>query len=133
MELVEVSRDLNGLAKLLPEYLEYAALRAAPDFARRRAAIREKIAANPERLRQLYPAHSVPLGYEMWIGHLSWLDAVSDAAGWTASDLTADEAEGLALFRRAREKFWAEHSQCPACRSVNARGAKFCGGCGKED
>jgi len=85
---------------------------------------------NPGRFRS--DAVDVPPCFEIWIAHLAWLDVISAAIAWSLDDLACEEAEGLALFRRARKKYWAEHLSCPACQSVNPRSASFCGGCGKD-
>lgn len=131
MEAILGSRDLAALNDALPVFIDYAARSAS------RAQMRDSRmlegAINIERLKASeVPAARIPHAIEVWIGHLAWLDHVSSAVPWGPGDLDSDEAEGLALFRRAREKFWAEHSSCPSCQSMNLRAAKFCGGCGKD-
>ena len=132
MQVIQASRDLGALAKALPGFIEYAATAAESDMVRNRRKIRKATAVNPERFERDAAGPEIGLAFEMWIGHLAWLDHVSHAVEWRAGDLDSDEAEGLALYRGAREKFWSEHMSCSVCQSVNLRDSKFCGGCGKD-
>jgi len=129
---IEASRDLETLAKVLPLYIEQAASQSASALAARRKALRRQATVNPERQERLEAAPEVPHAFELWIGHLGFLDQLSGGVQFTLDDLTPEEARGLALLRRAREKFWQEHISCPVCQSVNLRNSSFCGGCGKE-
>lgn len=131
MELITAAQDLEGLARALPLFFEFAARSAEPAFVKRRRAWREQAAANPARFRDI-PFPDIPLAHEMWIAHLAWLDAVDTSAGWQPGDLTADEIDGLALYRRERERFRAGHKTCPACGSMNNAVQNWCGGCGKN-
>ncbi len=131
MRLMEAPRDVQMLGRVLPAYIEYAA-NAADSALNRRNEIRRQIAMNPERLERMNPLPEIPFAFEIWIGHLSWLDLISDGVQLGPDFLEPEEVEGLALYRRARERFWAEHSCCPVCNSVNLRTAKFCAGCGKS-
>ncbi len=143
MQTVEPSRDLNALAGFLPVYIERAVSQAELGLAARRKALRIATAVNPERernrdsnpSRDSYGAalsFPVPYAFERWIAHLAWLDQLSKGIELAAAGLTPGEAQGLALLRQAREKFWSEHTSCFACSSVNLRNAKFCGDCGKD-
>lgn len=132
MTVVEASRDFNGLERFLPMFIEKAASRMSELAARRRTARRDA-ALNPERVARAEQAGvAVPHAFELWIGHLGWLDRISTGVAFSLDDLTMEEARGLALLRQEREKFWRTHSACPHCQSVNARNASFCGGCGTD-
>lgn len=130
---IEASRDLTSLERYLPVFIEQAASQSESRLAARRAALRKSAALNPARFDSipcsLFP---VPYAFELWIAHLGWLERLSGGVAFSLDDLTVEEARGLALFRSEREKFWHAHASCPHCRSVNLRGATFCGGCGAD-
>ena len=133
MSIIEASRDLAALERLIPLYIEQAATQAEGSLAARKRALRIATAVNPERFETVPGSlSSVTYCFQLWIGHLGWLDQISAGVQFALGDLRPEEAHGLALLRRARDKFWQEHSSCPACDSVNLRIASFCGGCGKE-
>ena len=145
MQIVEASRDIATLEKMVPLYIESAATQAESSLAARRKALRKVAAVSPGRLEAvpcsvlrpqspldgvaLFP---VPYALELWIAHLGWLDRLAAGVQFNLDDLTAEEARGLALLRQEREKFWQAHRSCPQCQSVNVRGASFCGTCGAE-
>ncbi len=133
MQVLEAGRDISSLERFIPLFIEAAATRAESGLAARRQALRRMAAVSPQRTDSvpcsLFP---VPYAFELWIGHLGWLDRVAAGVQFTLDDLTAEEARGLALLRQEREKFWQAHSACAQCQSVNARGASFCGTCGAE-
>ncbi|MBI2815454.1 MAG: zinc ribbon domain-containing protein [Acidobacteria bacterium] len=131
MHFIEASRDLAALSRFIPAFIESATRQAESPLAARRRALRQQAAINPVRLDFIGNGR-IPHAFELWISHLGWLDRIAAGVQFTLDDLTAEEARGLALFRYEREKFWASHSSCPHCQSVNARGASFCGGCGTE-
>jgi hypothetical protein len=133
MQIVEASRDLSALGRYLPLFIGQAASQAESGLAARRIALRRAAAINPARLESLKkPSASIPYAFELWIAHLGWLDQVGASIDFTLDDLRPEEADGLALLRHARERFWREHSACPQCQSVNIRAANFCGGCGTQ-
>ena len=133
MNIIEASRDLNALERYIPEFVQRAASQAESGLAARRRKQRLAVAVNPERIEKLQTEEGgIPYAFELWIGHLGWLDQISAGVQFTLGDLRPEEAHGLALLRRARDKFWQDHSACPICNSVNLRAASFCGGCGKD-
>jgi hypothetical protein len=132
MHIIEASRDLTALERYLPLFIEKAATEVSALAARRRV-LRRSAAVNPERVDRIVPdAPRIPHAFELWIGHLGWLERLSHGVRFTLDDLTTEEARGLALLRQERERFWQAHSSCPVCNSVNPRSATFCGGCGQE-
>jgi hypothetical protein len=140
MNVVEASRDLKALERYIPAFVQRAASQADSGLAARRRRQRLEAAVNPGRIENLSrpglggleDGGDVPYAFELWIGHLGWLDQMSAGVQFTLGDLRPEEAHGLALLRRARNKFWQEHSSCPMCHSVNLRSSSFCGGCGQE-
>ena len=135
MPLIEAPRDYEALEGYLSQFVEYAATLAESALAARRRELRRAAAINPERLeaasQPLLPA--IPRAFEMWILHLSELDSLSSAVTFSPDDLTVEEARGLAMLRRARQKFSETHASCPRCGTVNPRHASFCGGCGTTE
>ena len=132
MIIIEASRDLSSLERYLPVFIEQAAGQMSGLDSRRRA-LRRAAAVNPGRIEQLGSSGArIPHAFELWIAHLGWLERLSGGVAFSLDDLTAEEARGLALFRSERERFWQAHSSCAHCRSVNLRGATFCGGCGAD-
>ena len=130
---VEPGRDLDGLERYIPAYIGRAVAHAGSGLAARRQALRIATAVKPERFEKQASTEAViPEAFEAEIGYLGYLDSISGVLQFTSADLSAEEAQGLVIFRRAREKYWAEHLSCPACQSVNLRSSGFCGGCGKE-
>ena len=133
MQIVEAARDLSALERYLPLFIGQAASQAESDRALRRRAFRRAAAIDPKRLERRTPeGAAIPYAFELWISHLGWLDQVGEGVGFTLDDLRPEEAQGLAILRRARELFWRQHSACPQCRSVNLSSASFCGGCGVQ-
>ena len=133
MNVIEASRDLGSLERYIPQFVERAASQAESGLAARRRRQRLAAAVNPERIEKLQSTEAaIPYAFELWIGHLGWLDQISAGVQFTLGDLRPEEAHGLAILRRARDRFWQEHSSCPVCNSVNLRTASFCCGCGKE-
>ena len=133
MQIVEASRDLSALERYLPLFIGHAASRAECDMALRRQVFRRAAAVNPERIERGSRMEAViPYAFELWISHLGWLDQLGEGVGFTLDDLRPEEAHGLGMLRRSREKFWNQHSACPQCQSVNLRAASFCGGCGTQ-
>ena len=130
MNVIEASRDLKALERLCPLYIEQATSQAESDWVARRNLLRRSAAIDPARLERTDPAPVIPYAFRLWIDHLGWLDSIG--INFTLDDLTPEEATGLALLRRAREKFWRDHSSCPQCQSINLRAASFCGGCGAQ-
>lgn len=129
MQAVEAGRDYAALERFVPQFIERSAQNAESVLQRRRQELR---AANPSRETDGAVAHGIPYAFELWIAHLGLLDQLSGAATFTLADLTAEEARGLAILRRARDKYWAEHSKCHKCGGVNRSGASFCGGCAEK-
>lgn len=133
MQVIEAARDFDSLQRYLPAFIETAATMAESALAARRRELRQAAAVNPSRERErAVKQGTIPHAFELWILHLGELDALSTAAGLTLDDLTAEEARGLAMLRRARQRFWEAHTCCPRCGSVNPRYATFCGGCGEQ-
>ncbi len=134
MQAIEAGRDFVDLERYLPEFIEQAASQAESALQARRREQRRAAAVDPERIESAIrnPQSAIPRCFEMWILHLGELDLLASAAALTLDDLTAEEARGLAMLRRARDKFWEEHSRCSKCGAVNPRYASFCGGCGEQ-
>ncbi len=135
--IVDASRDIAALENYLPIFIDNAATRAESGLAARRKALRMQAAVNRERLERTEPdrafgGRAIPHAFELWIGHLGRLDQLATGVRFTLDDLTAEEAHGLALFRRARDRFWNEHRSCALCSSINLASAAFCGGCGAQ-
>lgn len=121
--------DYAALETYLPQFIARCAIRAEGDLARRRREIREQVAIKSESNRSLPVAARIPYAVELWISHLATLDAMAELAAAAGITLAFEELRGLAILRRAREKFWSEHEKCPQCGAMNNRGAAFCGGC----
>src|SRR3990172_8954138 len=103
MTLIEASRDLKALEGYLPRFIEFAATHAESGLAARRRTQRLAVATDPERLERLNsPDIGIPYAFELWIGHLGWLDHVSAGVAFSPADLTPEEAQGLAILRKAR-------------------------------
>ena len=135
MQFVEAGRDYTALEGHLAQFVEYAATLAESALATRRRELRQAAAINPRRLETASQAWlpAIPRAFEMWILYLSELDSLSAAVAFTLDDLTVEEARGLAMLRRARQKFWEANANCPRCGTVNPRHASFCGGCGTTE
>lgn len=130
MNIIEATRDFQSLERYLPEFIEMCAASAESAWTARRRELRSLAAINPERLEAPRFALRIPHCFALWILHLGELDTLSVAAAFTLDDLTAEEARGLAMLRRARAKFWDEHARCAKCNAVNPRYASCCAGCG---
>jgi hypothetical protein len=73
----------------------------------------------------------IPDAVMMAIAHLCDLDLMNAGVQFSARDMTAAEARGLALLRRARENFCGQRERCE-CGAVNLRNALSCLGCGRR-
>jgi hypothetical protein len=77
------------------------------------------------------PESRITEAFAPWLAHLCELDAIADLAPAAGLKLTFPELKGLALLRRAREKFRGEHFACK-CGAVLPNWAGWCGSCGEK-
>jgi len=110
--------DCAALESFLPLFLEQAMEASQP---RRR----------PRRAGAKQSKEIIPDAVMMAIAHLCDLDLMSAGVQFSPRDLTAAEARGLALLRRARKSFQDERERC-ICGAVNLRNALSCLGCGRR-
>jgi hypothetical protein len=129
---VEAPRAFTEIERFLPIFIESSARAAESTLAARRREMRRAAAVNPARIEAPFgDAPGIPFAFELWIIHLGELDRLAGGVAFTLDDLTPEEARGLALLRRAREHFWAEHQKCPGCNSLMSKSQSFCGTCGR--
>lgn len=85
-----------------------------------------RVETQQRRVLETRPAllTSVPLGHQLWLSHLLWLEEVVQTIECRAAELTAVELAGLQAVARARARFVREHRICPHCDAVNPRFAR---------
>jgi hypothetical protein len=84
------------------------------------------------QMEKLLPNKTLAPGYYEQVLYLLWFEDKLNA-GITFSEISADEAEGMAALQRARQQFQQEHPQCPHCGTrVKYRGQKGCMKCHRE-
>ena|SRR3990167_8749902 len=108
---------------------DFPALEAAMPLLFDRAA-----GAGPPGTREQGTGNSagIPEALLPWLAHLCELDAIADLAPAAGLTLSFAEIKGLALLRRARQKFLAEHEQCSVCLSIKRTGSFCPRGCRRE-
>ena len=122
---VEAPRDYAAIERLLPLFIERYATSSSALAARRQELRQSAIVNRQSSIPQ------VPFAYELWFLHLGELDQLAGAVKLSLDELTPEEARGLAMFRRAREKFWEEHQKCAVCGAVRRRDS-WCSTCGQK-
>jgi len=111
MKAVFAPTDYEGLQAAIPALLDRAA----------RAKDRHRMDCRA----------AASLAHELWLGHLFALDEMASVTPLAPEALSEPELRGLAILRRAREKFRAEHFQC-RCGAILPNYAGFCGQCGEK-
>lgn len=110
---VYVPRDYAGIQRHLPAFLKLAT---------------ESERQRQRRIQTRRPAQALPPAYEAWMAYLAEADQLCEVLKLEQMD--EETVRGVLLLRAARERFLLEHEKCPACASLNARGAMFCPACG---
>ena len=129
----EAARDYAAIERLLPQFIERHAS-AASGLAARRLELRQQATGRrPVDHTDQRSVTTVPFAYELWFLHLGELDQLAGAVTLSLDELTPEEARGLAMFRRAREKFCEEHQRCAVCSAVRRRSDSWCSTCGHKD
>lgn len=93
----------------------------------------QEAALNPARLeRAAAPQPHVPLGFQLWLAYLLWLEAALDTLAASWKNVTSAELAGLLALARARARFLRDHQTCPRCETLNPRHARRCRRCSQE-
>lgn len=129
--MIQIAQDVEGLRLAAMEMFDYTLKER--DINRQ---VKNLLQADPyasaEVLGKLVPQSEVSPGYHDWVGYLFWMEDKL-ATGIEFKDITADEAEGLAMLRRARAEWQSEHPACGNCgERVRSRTQKRCRGCMQE-
>lgn len=124
--MIDVSRDYNSLRIAAREYFE-------EDWAFRKAQRTLLLGRVDDRamfVQKSLPKRTLAEGYYSWIEYLSWLSGMHEIAQFR--DLTMAEAEGLRLYRAARDEWFAKHPRCGKCGAINDKFALACTECGQK-
>ena len=74
----------------------------------------------------------IPDAIQLAIGHLLYLDLMTQGSQFRAGELTAAEALGLGLLKLARERLQSQYARCGRCGGLNRSTAGFCARCGEK-
>ena len=129
--MILVQQDVEGLRLAAREMFDYTLIERDIDRQVDNL-LKADPETNPELIAKLMPRSQVAIGYQEWIVYLLWLEDKLNA-GIEFSNMTADEAEGLAMLRRVRAEWQQEHPACGHCgERVRSRTQKRCRGCMRE-